>query len=136
MISDDERIDIRSSLIVLGKLVEGLADQQAESTKANTKLTAMIANVLMEMKERDIRDEYLKLEIKEIKERQIEKLALYEPIALRVKADHLKQDKRRALYESDSIRILVKLVAGVLGVGIIVVVAMLLGLPISALNIG
>ena len=90
----------------------------------------------MEMKERDIRDEYLKLEIKEIKERQIEKLALYEPIALRVKADHLKQDKRRALYESDSIRILVKLVAGVLGVGIIVVVAMLLGLPISALNIG
>ena len=126
MITDSEAVDIKSSLVIL-------SNAHIESAAAQTELSKQIAAMLLEMKERDVRDEYLKLEIKEIKERQSKALDFAMPIARRAKKEQDARDRLMETMNTSWARNLAGALTFALGVGVLVIIAQSLGMDLSNL---
>lgn len=70
-LSHEEVTDIKADLKIVKNSMMLMSDAQTKNTKAQTEVAKQISGLLIEMKERDVRNEYLTIEVKTISERQI-----------------------------------------------------------------
>ena len=114
--SYEDSVDIKSSIIILNNSMSQLSDSQ-------TKLSNTMTEMLLEMRERDTRDEYLKEKVSEIDSRQREIIEKTMPIIERAKAGQDNIDKfKSALFSSWG---------KMASVGLVIIVAYILGVDIS-----
>ena len=95
--SHEEIADIKADLRVVKDSMTDMSDAQTENTKAQTEVAKQISGLLVEMKERDVRNEYLTIEVKNIGTRQIAFEEFAQPILLEAKS---KQDFKQKITDS------------------------------------
>tara|TARA_R110002096_G_scaffold66306_1_gene161365 strand:- start:23562 stop:23948 length:387 start_codon:yes stop_codon:yes gene_type:complete len=105
-LSQEEVVDIKTDLRVLKSSISDMSMAQTENTKAQTAVARQISNLLIEMKERDVRDEYLATSVSDIKERQDEFEAFSRPIIVRTKKHHDFRDKVKDGFGSNAGKLL------------------------------
>lgn len=84
--SHEEIADIKANLRVVKDSMVSMSKAQTENTKAQTEVAKQISGLLVEMKERDVRNEYLTIEVKQIGNRQIGFEEFARPILIKSKA--------------------------------------------------
>lgn len=82
-LSHEEVTDIKADLKIVKNSMMLMSDAQTKNTKAQTEVAKQISGLLIEMKERDVRNEYLTKEVKTISERQINFEDFARPILIR-----------------------------------------------------
>jgi len=68
MISQDEALQIKTDIEVLKTSTKQCLEATTKSAEASAKVADQIGNLLIEMKERDVREEYRTKEVTELKE--------------------------------------------------------------------
>lgn len=96
-LSHAEIADIKSDLKVVKNSMVNMSNAQTENTKAQTEVAKQISGLLIEMKERDVRNEFLTTEVKQITHRQIGFEDFARPILIKSKE---KQDFKQKITDS------------------------------------
>ncbi len=107
MISHDEALQIKTDIEVLKTSTKQCLQATTRSAEASAKVADQISNLLIEMKERDVREEYRTKEITELKESVIvvdSRIAKFieseTPTLTRSKARHLTIDEIKKGFSS------------------------------------
>ena len=70
-LSHEEIADIKADVRVVKDSINTVLESQAANTEAQTEVAKQISGLLVEFKERDVRNEYLTIEVKNISAKQI-----------------------------------------------------------------
>lgn len=122
-LTSKEEVDIKSGMIILERSVSDLTRMQSQNTAAQTKLSDGITELLVEMRERDVRDEHLKSEVSIIKSEHTAIMAEYLPVMQRAKRSQQRWDSFWASVTTNWGRLA--------SIAIVVAIAMALGLDIT-----
>ena len=95
--SNEEIADIKADMRVVKDSMNKMSEAQTLNTEAQTEVAKQISGLLIEMKERDVRNEYLTIEVKTIGTRQIAFEEFSRPILTKAKA---KQDFKQKIIDS------------------------------------
>jgi hypothetical protein len=93
----EEIADIKADLRVVKDSMIAVSDAQTANTKAQTEVAKQISGLLIEMKERDVRNEYLTIEVKNISAKQVSFEEFANPILTKSKA---KQDFKQKIVDA------------------------------------
>jgi hypothetical protein len=85
--------EIKIGVALLEKSVSDLVIAQTESIRSQTKTHELMTKVFVEMGERDVKDEFLKEEVKRLATRQNQLVSVYMPVIDRAKKDQDRHDK-------------------------------------------
>lgn len=96
-LTHEEIADIKADLRVVKDSMLEMSNAQTENTKAQTDVAKQISGLLIEMKERDVRNEYLTLDVKKVNERQVGFEEFARPILVKAKSW---QDFRQKILDS------------------------------------
>ena len=95
--SHEEIADIKADMRVVKDSMVAVSAAQTANTKAQTEVAKQISGLLIEMKERDVRNEYLTIEVKAIGARQLAFEEFSRPILLKAKS---RQDFKQKVVDS------------------------------------
>ena len=95
--NNEEIADIKADMRVVKDSINTVLESQAANTKAQTEVAKQISGLLVEFKERDVRNEYLTIEVKTINGRQLAFEEFSRPILLKAKA---RQDFKQKIIDS------------------------------------
>ena len=126
-ITNEEVIDIKSSMIVLTRIVSELTDAQINNAASQSKLAESITALLIEMREKDIKDEHLKEEVKEIRGNQNRAMDYAMPIVRRAEVNQKRADAFKASIESGW----GKMIAGAIVAASLLLLAQALGIDLQ-----
>jgi hypothetical protein len=122
-LSENERIDLKSGMVIMEQGIAALSRAQETSAAASTELAKGINELVTEMRERDIKDEYFRAKITKVEENQGKYIKDFGPVMERVIKSHDKWDKFTSGMATNWGRLA--------SVAIIVMIAMALGLDVS-----
>ena len=96
-LSHEEIADIKADMRVVKDSINTVLESQAANTEAQTEVAKQISGLLIEFKERDVRNEYLTIEVKSIAAKQEVFESYARPILVSAKS---KQDFRQKITDS------------------------------------
>jgi hypothetical protein len=95
--NNEEIADIKADMRVVKDSMNKMSEAQTLNTEAQTEVARQISGLLIEMKERDVRNEYLTIEVKTIGTRQVAFEEFSRPILTKAKA---RQDFKQKIIDS------------------------------------
>ena len=91
--TSDEIVEVKTGIEILRSSISRMSDAQAENTKAQTQVSKQLNDLTLELRERDVRDEYLKKEVVHIREHQTRFEEFARPVISRSKKTQERADK-------------------------------------------
>ena len=124
-LSEDERVDLKSGMVIMEKAIATLSKAQETSAAASTELSKGINELVAEMRERDVKDEFFRAKIISVEDNQKKYISKFTPVIERVIASQNKWDKFTNGMATNWGRLF--------SIAVIVLIAMALGLDVSKL---